>query len=114
MGFSDHTYGSLAPTVAVTLGAKVIEKHFILDKAIGGPDSDFSLDVAEFTKMVDEVRDAEKLLGKVSYKLSDKVEKNRKFARSLFVVQDVKKGERVTEGNVRSIRPGYGMHPKFF
>lgn len=114
VGFSDHTYGFLAPTIATTLGAKVIEKHFILDKAIGGPDADFSLDVNEFTEMVRMVRDTEKLLGDVSYEISEKVKKNRKFARSLFVVKDVKEGDLITEDNVRSIRPGYGMHPKHF
>ena len=114
VGFSDHTYGSLAPTVAVTLGAKVIEKHFILDKSIGGPDADFSLDVNEFKEMVEHVRDTEKLLGTVSYSLSDKVKKNRKFARSLFVVEDACKGDIITKKNVRSIRPGYGLHPKFY
>lgn len=97
VGFSDHTYGSLAPTVAVTLGAKVIEKHFILDKSIGGPDADFSLDVNEFKEMVEHVRDTEKLLGTVSYSLSDKVKKNRKFARSLFVVEDACKGDIITK-----------------
>ncbi|WP_299095715.1 pseudaminic acid synthase [uncultured Winogradskyella sp.] len=114
VGFSDHTYGSLAPTVATTLGAKVIEKHFILDKSIGGPDADFSLDVNEFTEMVNKVRDTEKLLGKVSYEISEKVRKNRKFARSLFVVDDVKAGDRITKDNIRSIRPGYGLHPKYY
>ena len=113
VGFSDHTYGSLASTVATTLGPKVIEKHFILDKSVGGPDSDFSLDEKEFTEMVNAVRDTEKLLGKVSYDISEKVKKNRKFARSLFVVEYMKKGDVITEGNIRSIRPGYGMHPKF-
>lgn len=114
VGFSDHTYGSLAPTVATTLGAKVIEKHFILDKSIGGPDADFSLDVKEFTDLVNQVRDTEKLLGKISYEISDKVKKNKKFARSLFVVKDVNAGDIVTEENIRSIRPGYGMHPKHY
>jgi len=114
VGFSDHTYGSLAPTVAATLGATVIEKHFILDKSIGGPDADFSLDVEEFKELVDKVRDTEKLLGKVSYEISEKVKNNRKFARSLFVVQDVKEGDIITEENVRSIRPGNGMHPKYY
>jgi len=114
VGFSDHTYGSLAPTVATTLGAKVIEKHFILDKSIGGPDADFSLDIEEFTELVSKVRDTEKLLGKVSYEISEKVKNNRKFARSLFVVKDVKEGELITANNVRSIRPGYGMHPKYY
>ncbi|MDE3742220.1 pseudaminic acid synthase [Maribacter polysaccharolyticus] len=114
VGFSDHTYGSLAPTVATTLGAKVIEKHFILDKSIGGPDADFSLDVNEFTEMVNRVRDTEKLLGKVSYEISEKVKNNRKFARSLFIVKDVKAGDVISEDNVRSIRPGYGIHPKYY
>jgi len=112
VGFSDHTYGFLAPVVATTLGAKVIEKHFIMDKSIGGPDADFSLDEKEFTEMAQSVRNTEKLLGEVSYDVSEKVEKNRRFARSLFVVEDVKSGEVITKKNVRSIRPGYGMHPK--
>ncbi len=114
VGFSDHTYGFLAPAVATTLGAKVIEKHFILNKSIGGPDADFSLDEKEFKAMVDAVRDTEKMLGKVNYDVSQKVEKNRKFARSLFIVEDVKKGEKLTEKNIRSIRPGYGLHPKHY
>lgn len=114
VGFSDHTYGALAPTVATTLGAKVIEKHFILDKSVGGPDADFSLDVDEFTDLVNKVRDTEKLLGKVSYQISQKVKNNKKFARSLFVVQDVKEGDLITKDNIRSIRPGYGLHPKYY
>jgi len=114
VGFSDHTYGSLAPTVATSLGAAVIEKHFILDKSIGGPDADFSLDVEEFTDLVNKVRDTEKLLGKVSYEISEKVKNNKKFARSLFVVEDVQHGDTITEENVRSIRPGYGLHPKYY
>lgn len=112
VGFSDHTYGIIAPVVARTLGANVIEKHFILNKEIGGPDADFSLDEKEFTEMVKAVRDTEKLLGKISYEISEKVRKNRKFARSIFIIQDIKKGEMLTEENVRSIRPGYGLHPK--
>lgn len=111
-GLSDHTLGIVAPVVAVTLGARVIEKHFILNKSIGGPDASFSLDEKEFTEMVKAVREAEMTLGKVSYELSDKVLENRRFARSLFVVKDVRAGEKLTEDNVRSIRPGYGMHPK--
>lgn len=114
VGLSDHTYGNIVPIVATSLGAKVIEKHFILDKSIGGPDADFSLDVEEFTSMVEAVREAEKALGEVTYELSEKVQKNKKFARSLFAVKDIKKGEKFTEENVRSIRPGYGLHPKYF
>lgn len=114
VGFSDHTYGHVAPVVATTLGATVIEKHFILNKEVGGPDADFSLDVDEFTQMVNAVRDTEKLQGSISYDISEKVKKNRKFARSLFIVEDVKAGEVFTEKNVRSIRPGYGLHPKYY
>ncbi|MCY1721045.1 pseudaminic acid synthase [Prolixibacteraceae bacterium Z1-6] len=114
VGLSDHTLGIVAPVVAVTLGARVIEKHFILDKSIGGPDASFSLDEKEFTTMVNAVRQAEKAVGEVSYELTDKVKASRKFARSLFVVKDIKAGERFTEENVRSIRPGFGMHPKYY
>ncbi|WP_020401537.1 pseudaminic acid synthase [Gracilimonas tropica] len=113
VGLSDHTLGNTVPVVATSLGAKVIEKHFILDKSIGGPDADFSLDLKEFSSMVKAVRDAEMALGEVTYELSEKVEKNKKFARSLFAVKDIKKGEKFTEKNVRSIRPGYGLHPKY-
>ncbi|OEZ33122.1 pseudaminic acid synthase [Francisella endosymbiont of Amblyomma maculatum] len=112
-GFSDHTLGSTAPVVAITLGAKVIEKHFILDKSIGGADADFSLDRDEFAQMITEVRNAEKLYGKVDYTLSEKKKKSRQFAKSLYVAKDIKKGEVFTEENVRSVRPGYGMHPKY-
>lgn len=112
IGLSDHTLGNTVPIVATSLGSKVIEKHFILDKSIGGPDADFSLDLEEFSSMVKAVREAEKALGEVTYQLSEKVEKNKKFARSLFAVKDIKKGEKYTEENVRSIRPGYGLHPK--
>lgn len=114
VGLSDHTMGNTVPVVATALGARVIEKHFILDRSIGGPDAEFSLDLAGFKSMVDAVREAEKALGKVTYELSDKVEKNRKFARSLFVVEDIKAGEVFTPENVRSIRPGYGLHPRFY
>jgi len=113
-GFSDHTLGITAPIAAVTLGAKVIEKHFILDRDIGGPDAEFSLDAEQFSKMVKAVRDTELMLGSVNYTVSDRIEKSRQFARSLFVAEDIKKGDVITEKNVRSVRPGYGAHPKFF
>lgn len=112
VGLSDHTLGNTVPVVATSLGACVIEKHFILDKSIGGPDAAFSLDPQEFKSMVDAVRNVEKALGKVSYTLSETVIKNKKFARSLFAVQDIKKGDKLTPENIRSIRPGYGLHPK--
>ena len=112
-GFSDHTLGTTAPVVATTLGAKVIEKHFILDKSIGGVDADFSLDKEEFAEMIQAVRDTEKLLGKVDYSMTEKKKKSRQLSRSLYVAEDIKKGEVITEKNVRSVRPGYGLHPKY-
>jgi len=112
-GFSDHTLGSTAPIAAVTLGAKVIEKHFILDKSIGGADADFSMDKKEFANMIKAIRETEKLLGKVDYSMTEKKKKSRQFSRSLYVAKDIKKGEALTEENVRSVRPGYGMHPKY-
>ncbi|MTI88138.1 MAG: pseudaminic acid synthase [Balneolaceae bacterium] len=114
VGLSDHTLGNTVPIVATSLGAKVIEKHFILDKSIGGPDVDFSLDLEEFTLMVKGVRKAEKALGEVQYNISEKVKSNKKFGRSLFAVKNIKKGEPFTRENVRSIRPGYGLHPKYY
>lgn len=113
-GLSDHTSGITAPAVAVALGGKIIEKHFILDKNVGGPDVAFSLDPEEFKEMVEAVRNTEKAIGKASYKLTEQVEKNKTFGRSLFVVKDIKKGELFTKENIRSIRPGYGLHPKFY
>lgn len=112
-GFSDHTLGTTAPVVAVTLGAKVIEKHFILDRSIGGPDANFSLDKKEFADMVKALRDTEKLLGKVDYNLTEKKKNNRIFSRSLYISKDIKKGEIFSEKNIKSVRPGYGMHPKY-
>lgn len=113
-GLSDHTMGNTAAVVATALGGKLIERHFILDKALGGPDAEFSLDPEQFRSMVQEIRAAEVALGTASYAIDSKVEKNRKFARSLFVVEDIAEGEVITEKNVRSIRPGYGMHPRYF
>ncbi|MDR5586520.1 MULTISPECIES: pseudaminic acid synthase [Clostridium] len=112
-GLSDHTLGITVPIGAVALGAKVIEKHFIIDRKMGGPDSTFSLNIDEFAQMVSSIRDIEKALGKVNYTLSDKALKNREFSRSLFIVKDIKAGEKFTEENVKSIRPGFGLHPKY-
>jgi len=114
VGLSDHTLGITAPVVATALGAKVVEKHFIIDRSIGGPDSAFSLDFEEFALMVKAVRKAECAIGEVNYNLSDKVIHNKIFSRSLFAVQDIKAGEKFTTKNIRSIRPGSGMHPKYF
>ena len=111
-GFSDHTLGITAPIAAVALGAKVIEKHFILDRAIGGADASFSLDEEAFTHMVQAVREAEKLLGKPTYNTNEKAIKGRQFSRSLYVAKDIAKGDIFSEENIRSVRPGYGLHPK--
>lgn len=112
-GLSDHTIGSIAPIVAITQGATMIEKHFILDRAIGGPDASFSMNEEEFTQMVKDIRAAESSLGNVSYQLTKKQQANRHFARSLYVAKDIKAGEIITEENVRSVRPSMGLHPKY-
>lgn len=112
-GLSDHTCGIVSPVVAISQGACIIEKHFITDKSIGGPDSSFSLDMNEFKEMVQAIRDAEMALGDVNYTLSEKVSKNRIFARSLFITRDVKQGDLFTSENLKSIRPGYGLSPKY-
>lgn len=111
-GLSDHTLGITAPVIAVTQGAKIIEKHFILDKSIGGPDASFSLDEIEFTQMVKAVRETELAIGKVDYTLTEKQQQGRNFSRSLYIAKDVNKGDLVTTDNLKSVRPGYGMHPK--
>jgi pseudaminic acid synthase len=113
-GLSDHTLGIVAPIVAVTLGATVIEKHFILNKEVGGPDGSFSLDENEFTQMVSAIRDAEKSFGIIDYTLTDKTKENRNFSRSIYITENVKKGDVLTEKNIRSIRPGFGLHPKHY
>lgn len=113
VGFSDHTMGYIAPVVAVSLGAKVVEKHFIIDKKIGGADSAFSLDKYEFGEMISAIRDTEKLLGKVEYDLNEKRKKQRRFARSLYVSRDIKAGEKFSEENIKSVRPSFGLHPKY-
>lgn len=111
VGLSDHTLGITVPIAAVAMGAKIVEKHFILDRKLGGPDAAFSLEPAEFKLMVNSIREVEKAVGKVNYRLTQKVRKSRGFSRSLFVVKDIKEGEVFTDGNIRSIRPGYGLHP---
>lgn len=112
-GLSDHTPGITAPIVATAFGASIIEKHFIIDRSIGGPDASFSLNETEFTSMVTAVREAEMAIGNVDYSLQGKQVSGREFARSLYIVRDSLQGELITEENVRSVRPGYGMHPKY-
>jgi len=112
VGLSDHTIGSSVAVASVALGAKVIEKHFILDKNMGGLDSEFSAEPEEFSAMVKAVRDVEKAIGDINYDLTEDKMKSRNFSRSLFVVSNMAQGEEFTEENLRSIRPGYGLHPK--
>ena len=112
IGLSDHTTGDEVAVAAAAMGATVIEKHFILDKAIGGPDASFSMTPEEFGLMVERVRLTEKMLGKVTYEITEKKKNSRKYARSLFVSKDVKAGETLTPDNVRSVRPSNGLAPK--
>lgn len=114
VGLSDHTLGTAVAVAAVAMGAKVIEKHLTLLREDGGPDGAFSMEPSEFKKMVDEIRIVEKAMGKVTYRLTPKQLKSREFSRSLFVVSDVYKGELFTKNNVRSIRPGFGMHTMYY
>ncbi|MDT0689815.1 pseudaminic acid synthase [Salegentibacter sp. F188] len=111
VGVSDHTMGSTVPVVAVSLGAQVIEKHFILERSQGGADSAFSMEPDEFAAMVKAAREAEKALGQVVYEVT---EPNKTRRRSLFVVEDIKEGEVFSEKNIRSIRPGHGLAPKYY
>lgn len=111
IGLSDHSMSIIPPVAAVALGASVIEKHFTLDRTLGGADGAFSLNPEEFKQMVNAVRSTEKVLGNVDYTVN-KI--NRKFARSLYIVKDIKKGEKFTPENIRSIRPSNGLHPKYY
>ena len=109
VGVSDHTMGYLVPLVAVSLGASVVEKHYILDRKLGGVDSAFSMEPQEFKDMIKNIRNVELCLGKVNYDVSKTKKLKRK---SLFFIKDIKKGEKLTSKNIRSIRPGHGLHPK--
>lgn len=113
-GLSDHSMGGAAAVAGVALGAKMVEKHLTLARADGGLDAAFSMEPAEFKQMVDEIRIAEKAVGRVTYELTEKQKRSREDCRSLFAVQDIKAGEIFTEENVRSIRPAFGMHPMYY
>lgn len=113
-GLSDHTMGSLVASTAVAMGAEVIEKHFIIDRSLGGPDSSFSMTPIEFREMVDNIRNVEKIIGKVSYEITENKKKSFKFKRSLFISKNIKKGEILTEENIKSVRPADGISPKYY
>ena len=114
VGLSDHTMGANSAIAAVVLGAKVIEKHFILDRSLGGPDAAFSMEPQEFSQMVNSIREVEASLGEYEYTLTHKAKKGRMFSRSIFVNQDIKKGEVFTLENIKVVRPNDGLHPKYF
>ncbi|MGY0375136.1 pseudaminic acid synthase [Clostridium sp. JNZ J1-5] len=114
VGLSDHSLGSIAAVAAVAMGAKVIEKHFCLSRDIENPDASFSMEPQEFKNMVQDVRAAERAIGKVSYKLSYKENQSKIFRRSIFIIEDIRKGEKFTEKNIRIIRPGNGLKPKYY
>lgn len=112
-GLSDHSVSDTVVVTAVALGARIVEKHFILDKSLGGPDAEFSLSPEEFRRMCASVRDCELAKGTETYAESDEIKGSREFSRSLFVVQNIQKGELFCNENIRSIRPAYGLHPKY-
>ncbi|MBQ6806787.1 MAG: pseudaminic acid synthase [Lachnospiraceae bacterium] len=114
VGLSDHSMGSVVPVGATALGIKMVEKHLTLRRADGGPDGAFSMEPEEFKEMVDNIRILEKAIGVSEYGLTEKQEKERSGSRSLFVVKDIKAGEKLTPENVRSIRPGHGLHTMYY
>ncbi len=113
VGLSDHTMGSTLPIIATALGASVIEKHFILDRSIGGPDASFSMNQKEFSEMVKQIRNTEKSIGTTNYQLTKKQQEAKAFSRSLYISKEIKKGEIASEENIKSVRPGYSLHPKY-
>jgi len=113
VGLSDHTLGFEIPAIAVALGASLVEKHFTLSRSISGPDSQFSLEPEEFKSLVNAVRTAEKALGEAKVQMSQSEQKSQVFRRSLFTVKNIKAGDLFTKDNIRSIRPGYGLPPKY-
>ena len=113
VGLSDHTIGNDVALAAVALGATLVEKHFILDRSIGGPDAAFSMEKGEFVAMVKSIRNVEQAIGEVVYPTDPSRIKGREFCKSLYVAEDIREGEIITEKKVRSVRPGFGLHPKY-
>ncbi|MDD2969708.1 MAG: pseudaminic acid synthase [Lachnospiraceae bacterium] len=114
VGLSDHSLGSLSATTAIAMGASVIEKHFCLSRDISNPDASFSMTPSEFSSMVSDIRKVEKALGRITYGPSDQEQDNLKFRKSVFVIKDINEGEPFTEENLKVIRPGFGLKPKYF
>jgi pseudaminic acid synthase len=114
VGLSDHTMGNLVPILSIAMGAKVIEKHFILNHDIGGPDASFSMDEKEFTALVRDIRDAESAMGIDSFELTEKQISGRRFGRSIYINKDIKVGEKITEDNIKIVRPSFGLAPKYY
>jgi len=114
VGLSDHSMGSIGAVTAVAMGASIIEKHFCISRDIENPDSSFSMEKDEFKKMVDDIRNVEKAKGYIRYGVTDEERDSIIFRKSIFVVKDIKKGEEITKDNVRVIRPGYGLQPKYY
>lgn len=114
IGLSDHSMGDLVATTAVAMGAEMVEKHFILDRSLRGPDAEFSMEPQEFKQMIEHIREVEKAMGRVNYTLDERARTNRKFAKSIFVVQDIHKGGVFTKENIGIIRPGDGIEPMYY
>jgi pseudaminic acid synthase len=114
VGLSDHTIGNLVPILSIAMGVKVIEKHFILNHDIGGPDASFSMDEKEFTALVKDIRDAELAIGIESFELTEKQISGRRYGRSIYVIKEIKLGDKITEDNIKIVRPSFGLAPKYY
>ena len=113
-GLSDHSLGSVAAIAAVAMGAKIIEKHMCISRTIENPDASFSMEPEEFKRMVEDIRTTERAMGKISYRISEQEEKSRIFRKSIFIVEDIVKGQVFDEKNLRIIRPAHGLPPKHY
>ena len=114
VGLSDHTIGNLVPILSIAMGAKVIEKHFILNHDVGGPDASFSMDEKEFTALVKDIRNAELSIGNDTFELTEKQISGRRYARSIYVNKEIKAGDIITEDNIKIVRPSFGLSPKYY